>query len=100
MPEIEGELIIFLVSVVTGAMLRLIYRSISCFRQIIKHSLLAVGIEDMVFWIGAALYVFVQIYYTSDGSVRWYFVLGVVFGVAFCSAILNSLEKMGKKNLR
>lgn len=100
MPEIGEELIIFLVSVVTGIMLRLIYQSISCFRQLISHSRLAMGVEDMVFWLGAALYVFVQIYHTSDGSIRWYFILGLVFGAAFCTMILIKIEKMSKKNLR
>ncbi len=100
MPEIGEELIIFLVSVVTGIMLRLIYQSISCLRQLISHSRLAMGVEDMVFWLGAALYVFVQIYHTSDGSIRWYFILGLVFGAAFCTMILIKIEKMSKKNLR
>ncbi len=100
MPEIGEELIIFLVSVVTGIMLRLIYQSISCLRQLISHSRLAMGVEDMIFWTGAALYVFVQIYHTSDGSIRWYFILGLVFGAAFCTMILIKIEKMSKKNLR
>lgn len=100
MPEIGEELIIFLVSVVTGIMLRLIYQSINCLRQLISHSRLAMGVEDMIFWLCAALYVFVQIYHTSDGSIRWYFVLGLVFGAAFCTMILIKIEKMNKKNLR
>lgn len=97
MPEIQGELIIFLVSVVTGIMLRLIYRSIGIFRQLVEHSLIFIGVEDLIFWVGAALYVFVQIYHTSDGSIRWYFVLGVVLGVAFMWVFLDREEKLFKK---
>ncbi len=93
MPEIKGEMIIFLVSVVTGIMLRLVYQSIGVFRQIIEHSLFLIGIEDVIFWIGSALYVFVQIYYTSDGSIRWYFILGLVFGTLFCEALLRRRKK-------
>ncbi len=93
MPEIQGELIIFLVSVVTGIMLRLIYRSIGIFRQLVEHSLIFIGVEDLIFWVGAALYVFVQIYHTSDGSIRWYFILGLVFGTLFCEAVLRRLKK-------
>lgn len=93
MPEIRGELIIFLVSVITGVMLRLTYQSIGVFRQLIEHSLFVMGIEDMIFWFGAALYVFVQIYHTSDGSIRWYFILGLVFGTLFCEAFLRRLKK-------
>ncbi len=93
MPEIEGELIIFLVSVVTGIMLRLVYRSIGIFRQLVEHSLIFIGAEDLIFWIGAALYVFVQIYHTSDGSIRWYFILGLVFGTFFCEALIRRFQK-------
>ena len=97
MPDIREELIIFLTALVTGVILRLMYRCICCFRQIIKHNYFAIGVEDLVFWVGCALYVFVQIYYTSDGSIRWYFVLGVVVGAVFMTFFLNFLEKMHKK---
>ncbi len=93
MPEIREEVIIFLVSVVTGTMLRLVYQSIVVFRQLVEHSLLIIGIEDIFFWLGAALYVFVQIYHTSDGSVRWYFILGLVFGMLFCEAVIRRFTK-------
>lgn len=93
MPEIRGELIIFLVSVVTGVMLRLVYRSIHIFRQLVEHSLFTIGIEDSIFWLGAALYVFVQIYHTSDGAIRWYFILGLVFGTLFCEALIRRFKK-------
>lgn len=93
MPEIKGEVIIFLVSVVTGIMLRLVYQSIGVFRQLTEHNLFFIGIEDLIFWIGAAFYVFVQIYHTSDGSIRWYFILGLVFGTLFCEALIRRLRK-------
>lgn len=93
MPQIRGELIIFLVSVVTGVILRLAYRSISIFRQLIEHNLFAIGMEDIIFWFGAALYVFVQIYHTSDGSIRWYFILGLVFGTFFCEGLIRRFQK-------
>lgn len=97
MPEIRGELIVFLVAVITGILLRLAYQGIHCFRQIVKHSLFAMGIEDIIFWISSAVYVFVQIYYTSDGGIRWYFILGLVVGATFSSAVLRKLEKEQKK---
>lgn len=97
MPGIEEEMMIFLAAVFSGAIVRLTYRCISCFRQIVKHRRYAVEAEDLVFWTGAAIYLFVQIYHTSDGSIRWYFVLGVVVGAAFMTFFLNRLEKMHKK---
>ena len=97
MPEIRGEVIVFLSAILTGVIVRLSYRCISCFRQIIKHSYFAMGIEDLIFWVSCAFYVFVQIYYTSSGSIRWYFVLGIVLGVCFCSEVLRGIEKTVKK---
>lgn len=99
MPELREELLIFLAAVVTGMTVRLSYRCVSCFRQVVRHSLFAVGIEDLCFWIAAAFYMFVQIYYTSSGSIRWYFVLGLVLGALICSCLLRKFSKNGEKNL-
>ena len=97
MLEIREEVMIFLLAVIAGAVVRLSYRCICCFRSIVRHSLYAVEIEDMLFWIGAAVYLFVQIYHTSDGSVRWYFVLGIVLGAVVSSIIFWKIEKTRKK---
>ncbi|MCI9226757.1 MAG: hypothetical protein HFG86_01850 [Dorea sp.] len=97
MPGIREEVMVFLVAVVSGAIVRLAYQCIRCFRRIVEHDLAAVSLEDMIFWLGSAVYMFVQIYHTSDGSIRWYFILGVVLGVVLMSAFLGGLEKMYKK---
>lgn len=97
MPGIREEVMVFLVAVVSGAIVCLAYQCIRCFRRIVEHDLAAVSLEDMIFWLGSAVYMFVQIYHTSDGSIRWYFILGVVLGVVLMSAFLGGLEKMYKK---
>ena len=73
---IEKELLIFLTAFSSGLFLRGTYRCLECFRDIVKHSFLAVGIEDLFYWIFVEMYLFVQIYHTSSGSVRWYYILG------------------------
>lgn len=100
MPGIREEMVVFLVAVVSGAVVRLTYQCIRCFRRIVAHRLAAIGAEDMIFWMGSAVYMFVQIYHTSDGSIRWYFLLGVVLGVILMSVFLNGVGKLLKKNLR
>ena len=97
MPGIREEMIVFLVAAASGAIVRLAYQCIRCFRRIIEHKLLAVSVEDMIFWLGSAVYMFVQIYHTSDGSIRWYFLLGVVLGVILMSVFLNGAGKLLKK---
>lgn len=93
---IGKEIIVFAVAVCSGANVRLAYRCLSCFREIVKHSLLIMGIEDLIFWIGTALYIFVQIYQTSSGSIRWYFVLGVVSGAVLMTVFIRKIEKTEK----
>lgn len=97
MPGIKEEMVVFLVAVLSGAIVCLVYQCIRCFRRIVAHRLAVIGAEDMVFWIGSAVYMFVQIYHTSDGSIRWYFLLGVVLGVVLMSVFLNGAGKLLKK---
>ena len=97
MPGIREEMMVFLSAVVSGAIVRLVYQCIRCFRRIVSHTLAAIGAEDLIFWLGSAVYMFVQIYHTSDGSIRWYFILGVALGVILMSVFLNKEEKLYKK---
>ena len=55
------------------------------------------GIEDLFYWIFVEMYLFVQIYHTSSGSVRWYYILGVVVGACLMSWLLQKVKKMCKK---
>ena len=92
MPEIREEIMIFFTAVLTGAVLRTAYRCISCLREWIRHEPVAIELEDLFYWIAASIYFFVQIYHTSDGVIRWYFILGVVLG-----AIFGWMKKLHKK---
>ena len=71
---ITKELFIFLSAILSGAIVRLVYRCISCLRNVIHHTHWIIELEDLAYWVGTAIFLFVQIYYTSSGSVRWYFV--------------------------
>ena len=97
MPGIHEEMMVFLIAVVSGAIVRLVYQCIRCFRRIIVHDLAAVSAEDMIFWLGSAVYMFVQIYHTSDGSIRWYFVLGVALGTIFMTVFLRGVQNLSEK---
>lgn len=94
MPGIEREVVVFAVALLSGASVRLAYKCLGCFREIIKHSLILMGIEDIIYWICAALYLSMQIYQTNSGRIRWHFILGVVLGVVFMSAFVKKAEKI------
>ena len=94
---IGKELFIFLLAVLAGAIARLAYRCISCLREVVHHAHWVVELEDLVYWIGTAIFLFVQIYYTSNGSVRWYFILGVGIGVGIMSFLIVAVQKACRK---
>ena len=48
MQGIEKELLVFVVAVLSGASVRLAYRCLGCFRDIVPHSLLLINIEDII----------------------------------------------------
>lgn len=77
---IGDEISIFLQALLAGNIVLLVYTCIRVFRRLIKHDLFFVSLEDFFFWVWAGLYLFVKIYDTSDGSIRWFFTIGVVVG--------------------
>ena len=94
---IGKELFIFLLAILAGAIVRLAYRCISCLRNVVHHAHWVIELEDMIYWVGTAIFLFVQIYYTSSGSVRWYFILGVGIGVTVMSLFLVVFRKICRK---
>lgn len=97
MMEIREELYVFLTALVSGAVLRTAYSCIGCFREVVCHKPIWIQAEDILFWLGGAFYIFVQIYHTSDGGIRWYFILGVVMGAFLTSRAARKIKKVYKK---
>ena len=94
---IKAEGAAFLEAVLAGMILYCAYTCIRLFRRIVHHTLSAIAAEDFLFWTGTAVYLFVQIYHTSNGSIRWYFILGVVAGGLFFYQMSKFISKVRKK---
>ena len=90
---IKKELAIFLQAILTGNILFLVYAAVWIVRRIIKHNSFFVSMEDVIFWVGAGLYVFGEIEQTCDGIIRWYFVLGVLLGTFITNGIFQWIRK-------
>ena len=90
MPGIGTEAAVFLYAGLSGMTVFFAYRILGCIRKILPHSSAAVGAEDILFWMGTSAYLFYCMYVTTYGSIRWFFVLGVVCGV-FAAYFLTSL---------
>ncbi len=90
---IGKELSVFLQAVLAGNLIYLVYSLIRVMRRLWKHNLFFVSLEDLIFWIGTGIYLFVRIYQTSDGIIRWYFVMGVLLGGIVTHFIIFQISK-------
>jgi len=91
---IGNEAMIFLYAGLTGVVTFSCYQWLKLFRKLIPHSVAAVNIEDLLYWLAMSAYVFRQMYYTTYGSVRWFFILGIVCGNGIAYFVKKTLKKL------
>ena len=53
-----------------------------------------ISLEDIVFWIGASVYIFRKMYDSTYGTVRWFFVLGALCGAGAGALIFRLAGKI------
>lgn len=63
-----------------GAALACIYDIIKCIRYFIRHNIVAVSVEDMLFWFMASLFTLKLTIEINDGGLRVYLFIGMVLG--------------------
>lgn len=66
-----------------GVLILVLYDGIRIFRRIVPHGVLAVALEDVLYWIGTALLIFQLLYRENDGAVRGYALFAVAVGMLF-----------------
>lgn len=93
MMGLEKETLIFLYAILTGVVSKGIYDILYLFREIVKHSWWMVGIEDILYWIAMSIYCFRALYLTTDGNIRWFFLLGIVCGIGIEKRIYKIVKK-------
>ena len=100
---IGKETAILLYACLSGITVFLSYQMLYLFRLLLRHPAFVTGIEDLLYWVAVSVYIFHQMYRTIYGSVRWFFVLGVVLGCLIAWSGKNCQRKSGRnggKNLK
>ena len=64
-----------------GVYITFFYDILRIFRRVIPHANFMVSLEDIGFWIYCSIKVFMLMYYESDGTLRWFAVLGALLGM-------------------
>lgn len=89
------ETVLFLQSVCLGALLILGYDLFLALRRVIPHHPAAVAVEDLFFWLAAALAVFAGVYRANQGILRSFLFLGMVLGAILCSKTISPIFVKG-----
>lgn len=77
---IGTEAVIFFYAWLSGCIIFIFYQVLIQIRRLVRHSIGMVNFEDFLFWIGVGIYLFRQMYCTTHGTIRWFFILGVILG--------------------
>lgn len=92
--SISAEAQVFLVSVLLGLELMLVYLVLMLIRGLIPHVRWFRDAEDIVYWIFCAVQAFRLLFRENDGRIRWFFLAGIALGMIFLYDILeNPLKK-------
>ena len=76
-------------SLLMGIFITYVYDLLRIFRRVIPHSSILVSLEDLVFWVYCAGEVFLMMYRESDGTLRWFAVIGALAGMVTYKKLIS-----------
>ena len=74
-----------------GIYITFVYDILRIFRRVIPHSRFWVSAEDLGFWMYCGAEVFLLMYRESDGTLRWFAVMGALVGMFLYKKTLGYL---------
>ncbi len=77
-----NENIFLLYALRMGIFITFLYDNLRAVRRVISHNLFWISLEDLIFWIYCASQVFLLMYHESNGTLRWFAILGALVGMA------------------
>jgi spore cortex biosynthesis protein YabQ len=60
-------------------------------RKKVKSKAFITYLEDLAYWIIAALVMFISVYFSNDGEIRSYVILGTLIGIIFYTIFLSKI---------
>ena len=91
MKFMENENIFLLHALLMGIFITFIYDLLRIFRLVVPHNGFFVSAEDLFFWVYCGGEVFLLMYHESDGTLRWFAVLGALAGMFLYMRLVSPL---------
>ena len=89
--SVNDQIFTFLLSILLGAMLCLLYDILRALRKAGWNSFVAVLAGDLLFWIVSAFAVYIFLLARTNGQVRGYVLFALVAGFALCRISLSRI---------
>ena len=83
------ESLFMLYALLMGIFITFVYDLLRILRRVIPHNIFWVSLEDLAFWGFSAVEVFLLMYHVSNGTLRWFAVLGALLGMLLYSKTLS-----------
>lgn len=88
---IVDQVYIFMYAIVGGAIAAFFYDFLRIKRRAIKTNAIIVSIEDIIYWLAAAVFLFITVYKSNSGEIRGYIFIGNIIGVLLYESIFSSI---------
>lgn len=89
MAVITSENQFLLLSFFTGVQITFLYDLLRIFRRVMPQGEVMVSLEDIAFWIYCTFKVFLLMYRESNGTLRWFAVLGALMGMGLYRKLVS-----------
>lgn len=86
-----GENVFLLHALYMGIFITFVYDLLRIFRRVVPHRGFFVSAEDLLFWVYCGGEVFLLMYHESDGTLRWFAVLGALAGMLLYRKLVSPL---------
>jgi spore cortex biosynthesis protein YabQ len=86
-----NENIFLLYALLMGIFITFVYDILRIFRRVIPHGNWLISLEDIGFWIYCSVKVFLLMYHESNGTLRWFAVLGAMVGMVLYKVLISPL---------
>lgn len=84
-----NENLFLLYALLMGIFITFVYDLLRIWRRVLIHNQFWVSVEDLIFWCFCAIEVFWLMYHESNGTLRWFAVIGAVIGMALYKKTLS-----------
>ena len=77
-------------SLCLGVIITFVYDNIRVVRRVLRHNNFFISLEDLLFWIAAAIAIFLLQHKENNGVFRWFSIIGAFVGMLLYRKILSN----------